>query len=398
VRPDPSAGPSGSENGVAADPGLRQGRTVQSPTLTDGTVALRPHRADDVHAVVEQATDACTTRWTTVPSPYTAAMAADWVASRERAWATGTGELTFVVELAGRFAGQVGLRPDGEGAAEIGFGLSAWARGRGAMARAVRLTLAWGFEDLGLEVVHWHAQVGNWASRRVAWACGFTVEGQVRGLLSQRGERRDAWVGSIQPADDMRPSTRWLDVPELRGEAVVLRRHRDEDALRIAEACAADSTQRWLPALPAPYTILDAATYLAGREEQHAQGEGVYWAVADPCEGRLLGAIGLMALNTSGRSGEIGYWVHPDARGRGVAVEAVRLAARHGLLPAEDGGLGLSRVLIRVAEGNEASRRVALGAGFRQVGRDRRAERLRDGSTPDFLRFDLLPEELPEPR
>jgi RimJ/RimL family protein N-acetyltransferase len=59
------------------------------------------------------------------------------------------------------------LRFDGIGGAEVGFGLP------------------------GIEVVYWRAQVGNWASRRVAGRCGFRMEGTVRGLLEQRGERRD---------------------------------------------------------------------------------------------------------------------------------------------------------------------------------------------------------------
>jgi RimJ/RimL family protein N-acetyltransferase len=59
------------------------------------------------------------------------------------------------------------------------------------MTRAPRLVLAWGFGLSGIEVVYWRAQVGNWASRRVAGRCGFRMEGTVGGLLQQRGERRD---------------------------------------------------------------------------------------------------------------------------------------------------------------------------------------------------------------
>src|SRR5277367_3661097 len=59
------------------------------------------------------------------------------------------------------------------------------------MTRALRLVLAWGFGLSAIAVVYWQAQVGNWASRRVAGRCGFRIEGTVRGLLEQRGERRD---------------------------------------------------------------------------------------------------------------------------------------------------------------------------------------------------------------
>jgi len=55
----------------------------------------------------------------------------------------------------------------------------------------------------GIGVVYWRAQVGNWASRRVAGRCGFRMEGTVRGLLEQRGERRDAWIGSLRRGEPL---------------------------------------------------------------------------------------------------------------------------------------------------------------------------------------------------
>ena len=58
----------------------------------------------------------------------------------------------------------------------------------------------------------------------------------------------------------------------------------------------------------------------------------------------------------------LSYCVHPWARGRGVAVEAVRLVCD--LLRAE--GIG-SRGAIRVDPGNVSSVRVAEKAGFRYV-------------------------------
>lgn len=368
---------------------------MAAPTLTDGTVTLRPHRTGDADALVEQCSDPEMQRWTRVPVPFTHPHAQEWIGGRARDWETGSGELTFVIEVDGKLAGQVGLRPDGEGAAEIGFGLGVACRGRGVMSGAVRLALAWAFESLGVSVVHWKAQTGNWDSRRVAWACGFTLEGRVRGLLPHRGERRDAWVGSIAAGDPMRPTNPWFEVPELRSPQVVLRAHTESDLVRLAEACAHPSTQEWLPDLPSPYTLAHAAEYVLGREEQHAVGAGLYWALADPESNQLLGAVGVMGpVGGTSLSREVGYWTHPDARGRGAMTEAVRLASRHALLPADVGGMGLQRVFARVAAGNESSVRVVLGAGYTEVGLDRQAERLRDGRVVDFRRFDLLASEL----
>jgi RimJ/RimL family protein N-acetyltransferase len=372
---------------------------MRAPTLTDhehpDAITLRPHRAEDVDAVLAMCSDPAVQRWTTVPVPYERAHAERFVGERPSRWADDTG-WELVVEAADdqgrpRFAGQVGLRPNRCGGADLGFALAPWARGRGVMSRAVRLLLAWGFAG-GLQVVHWQAHVGNWSSRRIAWACGFAVEGSVRGLLAQRGELRDAWVGSLVRGEPMAPRSSWLEPVELLGAGVRLRRWRADDVPRVAQACADERTQQWLPQLPSPYSLADAQWYLRSREDEHATGAGVYWCVADPDDDRCLGSLGLMHLAAG--DPEIGYWAHPDARGAGVMTEATRLAVRHALLPVDVGGLGRERVVVRAAAGNAASNRVALAAGMGRYGLARRAERLRDGTVDDFVLYEALADEL----
>jgi [ribosomal protein S5]-alanine N-acetyltransferase len=67
--------------------------------------------------------------------------------------------------------------------------------------------------------------------------------------------------------------------------------------------------------------------------------------------------------------GEIGYWAHPDARGRGVVGEAVGLVVAHAFTPLDAGGLGRHRLQIGASRDNTASRHVAERAGFTLVGR-----------------------------
>jgi RimJ/RimL family protein N-acetyltransferase len=228
----------------------------------------------------------------------------------------------------------------------------------------------------------------------VAWATGFRVEGTVRGLLAARGQLHDGWVGSIVRGEPFQPATPWLDIPELRGREVVLRRWREDDVPRVAEACADARTQTWLPELPSPYTLADAQWYVGSREEQHACGQGIYWCVADRRDDRCVGSVALMGLGASGGAPEIGYWTHPDARGRGVRTDATWLVLRHAVIDVPEGGLGLPRVTLRAAVGNEASNAVAVGAGFTRVGILRRAELLRDGRSVDVALYDALAEEV----
>jgi RimJ/RimL family protein N-acetyltransferase len=370
------------------------------PTLTDGVVTLRPHRREDVAGIVEQCQDPDSIRWTTVPVPYGPADAEQFATEMApRGWREGTsyGWAIEGLDDAGRprFAGSIDLRPDEAGGAEVGFGLAPWARGHGLMHAALRLAVDWAFADAGFTVVHWRAHVGNWASRRVAWARGFRFEGTVRKLLPQRGELLDGWVGSLLPTDSGKPVTRWFEVPTLPGSAVVLRAFADADADRVAQACSDERTRHWLAGLPSPYTRLNALEFIHRRRELHATGAGVWWCLADPASDECLGNVSIMQLDDlDPSSGEIGYWAHPDARGRGVMTEAVRLVVRHAFAAPDVGGLGLRRLSLFCAAGNPASAYVAKQAGFVQTGTQRAAEPLGDGSYDDLLAFDLLAEEV----
>jgi len=167
-----------------------------APTLDDGDVVLRAHRPGDLDGILEQCRDPDTVRFTTVPHPYGREHAAGFLTQVAQDWADGRAA-AFAIEVDGRFAGTVDLRWEDGAFAEIGFGLAPWARGRGVMTRAARLALGWAFRDRGLAGAHWRAVVGNEGSLGVARACGFRLEGTVRGLLVHRGERLDGWIGTV---------------------------------------------------------------------------------------------------------------------------------------------------------------------------------------------------------
>ena len=275
--------------------------------------------------------------------------------------------------------------------ADIGFGLHPSARGRGVMTRAVRLAARWAFEHGDVAAIHWRADVGNLPSRRVAWASGFSFHGTVPRLLAERGEVVDAWIGSLLPDQEMTPRTRWLEPPVLHGERVVLRPFRDSDAPRVVEACSDPRTRRWLPNLPSPYTEDDARAYFLHCQEVQSVGSCVTWCVADPDTDALLADVGVMDLGGEDpQSGEVGYWAHPDVRGRGLITEAVKVVVGHAFAAQRDGGLGLIRLTLGTADGNTASEHVARQAGFREVGRHRRAILLGDGGRADAVWFDRL--------
>jgi RimJ/RimL family protein N-acetyltransferase len=364
------------------------------PVLTDGIVTLRAHTPADVDGLVAMATDVETVRWTGVPVPYGRRHAEQWVHETAPAgwrdgsafrWAVGATDAGTV-----RFAGNLDLRagppPD------VGFATAPWARGHGITARAVRLATRWAFDHAGLPIVLWSANAGNLASWRVAHACGFTFHGERRLALAQRGVLRDGWDASLTPGDDPAPRTTWWPVPVLEGTRVRLRPHTDADLPRIVEACTDERTRYWLTTLPDPYTEDTAREFVRGCRLGESLGQRVAWTVADRDDDRLLANVSVFRLADPmlPTGAEIGYWAHPDARGRGVVGEAVDLVLDHAFTPRDAGGLGRHRVQIGAAWSNAASRHVAELAGFTQVGRFRLDGEIGRGRLDDGAWYDLL--------
>jgi RimJ/RimL family protein N-acetyltransferase len=366
------------------------------PMLSDGDVVLRAHRLDDADGVVEQCTDPVSVRWTTVPLGYTRDMAVTWVTENARkAWESGSEHL-FAIETTfpdgeRRFSGSVSLRDEGAGRAELAFGAHPAVRGRGVMTTAAGLVLDYGFSALGLQTVLWMANVGNVASRRVAWKTGFSFGGSIRRWLPQRGEYLDGWVADLNRSDSRAPKSDWFDVPVIEDEHSRLRALRDGDVARLVEAGADERSRHWLPFLPDPYTQQDARDFISRCDTAAMEGKGITFAVADPVSDAVLGTIGLR--HDRGTSWEVGYLAHPDARGRGVMTHAVGLATRHLMIGLADGGLGATRSYIKAAAGNSASQQVALANGYREYGRERHSERLGDGALTDLVLFDTLADE-----
>ncbi|MBB2922114.1 GNAT family N-acetyltransferase [Cellulomonas cellasea] len=154
-----------------------------------------------------------------------------------------------------------------------------------------------------------------------------------------------------------------MDRFELTDDVVVLRAPEPADVDRITELCQDPDVQEWT-VVPSPYTRADAAGFVDHVVDAGwASGAELTWAVRDAATGRLDGMVGLSLA--PGASAEIGYWLGPDARGRGVMTRAVRLVVDHALRP---DGLGLDRLSWSAVVGNTASLRVAERAGFRVEG------------------------------
>ena len=163
----------------------------------------------------------------------------------------------------------------------------------------------------------------------------------------------------------------------LRGETVVLRQFRPDDAPDLAAGCDDPLTQRFLPLLPSPYTLDDAHWWINEGSPAVFGSGGFNVAFADPATDRLMGGGGVRAKGEG--TGEVGYWVAPWARGRGIATEATRLMSNHAFAN------GFERLVLRTEPENTASQRVALAAGYTRESLERSG-----GSNRGVGRHDLI--------
>ena len=361
------------------------------PVLVDPAagVLLRAHDESDIPGIIEQCRDPETIRWTTVPTPeggYGEREARAFLSTIPFGW-EGGGPYVWAIELLageGRepvpFAGSIDLQPREPAVFSVGFGLHPAARGRRVMTSALRLVRDHAFDVLELQAIRWQAAVGNWASRRTAAAAGFRFDGTVRSLLSHRGELLDGWQATLT-AQDPRVDLSWPSPPIVSSDRITLRPFAEADLGRIVEACADPATAYWLVSLSQPYGAEHAVSYLEGVREMAARRIGWAWCVADAAD-RCLGAVSLEGFGGYARRLEIGYWAHPDARGRGVMSEAVRAVTAH-----VEGQDLADSVIIRCAAGNLASRRVAEAAGYVRNGVQPASEPIGDGSLDDLIMY-----------
>ena len=170
-----------------------------------------------------------------------------------------------------------------------------------------------------------------------------------------------------------------LFVDALPGDGVLLRPFRAGDADDVTAGCGDPLTQRFLQLLPHPYTRADAVWWIT-EGAPAANGTGAAFAVTDPASGRLLGGVGINRHRAAdqGRA-EIGYWVAPWARGRGVATAATRTLAAHAFRH------GVARLELLTVWENIASQRVALASGFAREAVARDAGRRADGTREDRI-------------
>lgn len=143
---------------------------------------------------------------------------------------------------------------------------------------------------------------------------------------------------------------------------VTLRRWREQDVAALHQVVqeSMEHLRPWVPWVADGYPPEAARAFVTSTVDDWDRGAAFNYAIF--VSGRLAGAASLMARVGPGGL-ELGYWLHPDHAGRGVATRAASL------LVAEAFRVGAERVEIITDVANTRSAAIPKRLGFTVVDR-----------------------------
>ncbi|GAA4367233.1 GNAT family N-acetyltransferase [Paeniglutamicibacter cryotolerans] len=160
------------------------------------------------------------------------------------------------------------------------------------------------------------------------------------------------------------------------------------DATAVTAACQDPEIQRWVP-IPVPYTEADGILYASAQcDDSWADGTAAIWTIRSGDV--FAGIVGLYRIGHG--AADLGFWMVPDFRAKGLLTEACTAVLDFALAPAP-AGMGLHRVGWNALAGNRGSARVAQKLGFRFEGTARLAAVGRDGLEDDWGAGLLAPDD-----
>lgn len=154
---------------------------------------------------------------------------------------------------------------------------------------------------------------------------------------------------------------------------LVLRKYKTHDHASLLTSFADPDIGLWNPQTTDPEEVVAWAT---ARNDWSA-GSHVSWAVADAAD-HLVGSVSLHRIDRQQEDAEVGYWVAPWARRRGIALRVLAAATQCGFET-----MGLHRIYLHHAVQNAGSCVVATRAGFVLEGTLRQSHLYGDGARHD---------------
>lgn len=155
---------------------------TQVPTLQYGLITLRKPEERDIVPIFEGVQDPIIPKYTRIPAFYPIANAEHYVRERSPNGFTNRTELQLVIEYDDKFAGAISFHSMAleDARAEVGYWLTASARGKGIATAATKLFTQFGFESIHFHRIEALINATNISSQKVILNTGFVQEGVLR--------------------------------------------------------------------------------------------------------------------------------------------------------------------------------------------------------------------------
>lgn len=171
-------------------------------------------------------------------------------------------------------------------------------------------------------------------------------------------------VCALRPLESRAVSSTWLESrprERIESDALTLRRWNPADAeeLNVAITRSLVHLRQWLTwAAQRTDRLQETAAWIEEAARNWDRGSAFDYGIFDRDAAAILGGVGMSSEFAVGVI-EIGYWVHVDCVGRGIATMAARAMVRAAFEMPE-----VSKVAIRCDAGNVRSASVARKLGF----------------------------------
>jgi RimJ/RimL family protein N-acetyltransferase len=184
-----------------------------------------------------------------------------------------------------------------------------------------------------------------------------------------------------------------LPLPDsVASDRLIVRRYRRGDGKAFFAGLAPhrDELMRWMLWPQRHQKEADSESYAVRMRAQFALRAAMPMGIFAPA-GEFLGATGFHAPDWTTPKAEIGYFLLPPARGKGLATEAVQLMIHYAF-----DHMAVNRVWATCDADNAASANVLRRAGVPEEGRLRAEKRDHHGHLRDTLMFGLAVADYPE--
>lgn len=148
--------------------------------------------------------------------------------------------------------------------------------------------------------------------------------------------------------------------PQLATARLLLRKLELKDAKDIQQIRSHPEVMHYMDSRPHA-SEKDSEKFILENLEIFEKRKGLFWALAEKESGKFLGDFAFWKIDYKNSRAEIGYTLKPEFWGKGIMKEAMLRALNFGF-----NDLQLHSVEANINPGNNNSRRLLLGIGFRK--------------------------------